>query len=860
MDVRRRLRQVAPVVLGFAVAAPAGASAADAPTRYTLANGCNALQSSSGQVVAGGDRLRMQATTLGSYLLYRPDGTFLAAHDDGSVAPDQQPSPAADWRVQEAPGGTFTLSPASAGGRVLTAGPGGAATLADPATAGDAGRFRFVPSGGCAVFPEAELNATGTPRRGEVPYGRVGGIVEGHMHWMTFEYLGGNFHCGRPWHPYGIKSALPDCSSVEGPQGAAAPTQNFLNFGNPAAPHDTSGYPKMTAWGHNNLTYEGTYWRWIQRAWLGGLRLMVMSVNENRVLCELEPTHQTNCDEMDTVRRGFQDIRELQRYVDAQAGGPGKGFFQIVTDPYEARRVINQGKMAVVLEIEVSELFGCRGWDQPTCDQAQVDREFDEMYRLGVRSSLLLNKFDNPLTGVRFDGGPVGVLINAGNRQSAGSFWSARTCTTPLHDNAIETFAPQGSAFLDKVLGTLGVQSGTVPTYPPAPHCNTRGLTALGRHVVRGMMDRHMIVNPDHMSQAAVDDTLTLLESRRYSGVISPHGWMDPGNWPRLWKLGGIAFPGHSQASDYVKEWQKYRPKSTPYLFGWGYGADLGGLSDQPAAGKEGSIGYPFTSYDGSVTFDRQRTGDRTFDYSKDGVAHYGLYADWFADLRRVGGQALAQDMWNGAEAYLEMWERAEGIRAAGCDRARVGVSSTGLGGLRLGSDWQTLLRRAGQPQQRTRAWTWCANGAPNRTAADVAVLNTAGTVELVGSTARGRSAAGVLVGARAARVVRRTRSLGAGVRVRPAGRVTWVYVVRGRRVRAVAVASRRLARSRTALRRAVRLLLSARAAQTQREFVPSGAQAATRGAPTGQTLAGSSNPRLNTALAFLCHLQVRPS
>jgi hypothetical protein len=215
--------------------------------------------------------------------------------------------------------------------------------------------------------------------------------------------------------------------------------------------------------------------------------------------------------------------------------------------------------------------------------------------------------------------------------------------------------------------------------------------------------------------------------------------------------------------------------------------------------------------------------------------------------------------MWNGSEAYLEMWERAEGIRTPGCDRARVGVSSQGLAGLRLGSDWQTLLRRAGQPQQRTRAWTWCANGAPNRTAADVAVLNDAGTVELVGSTARGRSAAGVEVGTRAARVVRRTRSLGAGVRVRPAGRVTWVYVVRGRRVRAVAVASRRLARSRTALRRAVMQMLSARAAQTQPEFVPNAAQAATaRSAPTGRTLAGSSNPRLNTAFALLCHLQVQ--
>ena len=329
MHVRRWLLWTAAVALGLTAAAPAGAWAADAPTRYTLANGCYALQSSSGQPVAGGDHVRMQATTLGSYLLYRPDRTFLAARGDGSVAPDQRPSPAADWRVTEAPGRTFTLSPASAPGRVLT--------------------VRFVPAQGCAVFPDAELNATGTPRRGEVPYGRVGGIVEGHMHWMTFEYLGGNFHCGRPWHPYGIESALPDCSTIEGPQGTAAPTQNFLNYGNPAQPHDTRGYPQMTAWGHDNLTYEGTYWRWIQRAWLGGLRLMVMSVNENRVLCELEPTHQTNCDEMDTVRRGFQDIRELQRYVDAQAGGPGKGFFQIVTDPYQARRVINQGKMAVIL-------------------------------------------------------------------------------------------------------------------------------------------------------------------------------------------------------------------------------------------------------------------------------------------------------------------------------------------------------------------------------------------------------------------------------------------------------------------------------------------------------------------------------
>jgi hypothetical protein len=39
---------------------------------------------------------------------------------------------------------------------------------------------------------------------------------------------------------------------------------------------------------------------------------------------------------------------------------------------------------------------------------------------------------------------------------------------------------------------------------------------------------------------------------------------MDPGNWPRLWKLGGVAWPGHSRATGYVKDYEKYRPKRTP--------------------------------------------------------------------------------------------------------------------------------------------------------------------------------------------------------------------------------------------------------------------------------------------------------
>jgi microsomal dipeptidase-like Zn-dependent dipeptidase len=816
------------------LAAPAASWAAKPQTRYSLVHGCYALTAANGKTVTGAEHVRMQATALGSYLLYRPDGTFLAAQADGSVAPASAPSPAADWVVKPAGGGRFTLTPRSGGKAVLSS-------------------IRFVPASGCAVFPEAALDASGKPAKGDTSFGKVGGLVEGHMHWMTYEYLGGKFHCGRPWHPYGIQYALPDCSSDEGPQGSAAPFQNFLNYGSPEHPHDTSGYPQLTEWSPSNLTYEGTYWRWIQRAWLGGLRLMVMSVNENRVLCQLQANRQTNCNEMDTVRRGMKDMRDLQGYVDAQAGGPGKGFFQIVTNPYDARRIINQGRMAVVLEIEVSEPFDCMGWDQPTCNQAQVDRQLNEVHKLGVRSMLLLNKFDNPLTGVRFDSGPIGVIINGGNKQSAGSYWSARTCTGKLTDNEIYQPSPQVASALNTLLVTAGLPSGTAPTYPPAPHCNTRGLTELGKHVVRRMMDKHMIVNPDHMSQAGVDETLSLLEARHYSGVISPHGWMDPGNWPRLWKLGGVAFPGHSTADEYVKEWKKYRPRQTPYAFGWGYGADLGGLSHQPDASADGSkFTYPFKSYDGKVTFTRQRTGTRTFDYGKEGVAHYGLYADWFHDLQRIGGRRLASDMWDGAEAYLEMWERADGIRTPRCSDGDHPLTAQGRGPLRLGVGWRALLRQAGQPQQRTRAWSWCVTGKGNHSHADVAVLDDAGKVQLVGSTAGGRSAGGVGVGAPARRV-RSARSVGGGIRVRGA----WVYALRGGRVRAVGVASSALLAGRpAALRVAMRRVLSAKATSVARTFVPSAAQVAARGRVTGRTLAGTSDPRLNAALVMLCGLQ----
>jgi microsomal dipeptidase-like Zn-dependent dipeptidase len=690
------------------------ATASQEVTRYSVAGGCYSLApSGSGKSLAAASKLRLKATTLGRYMLFTKGKDFVAA-SGGGVGHDSQPSPAADWAVRNAGPGSFTLSPVSAHDSVLSADGNGDLSLVSSDGAGASSRFRFVKSKGCSVFPEAQLGVSGKPAKGRTPYGEVRGMLDGHMHWMTYSYFGGNFHCGSPWNRYGIPSALPDCSSIEGPQGVNAPSQNFLNYGQPVAPHDTTGWPKLTEWGPHQVTYEGTYYRWVERAWKAGLRMIVMSVNENRELCRIQETRQYPCDEMTTVRRGLRNIKQMQRYVDAQAGGPGRGFFRIVRNPFQARKVIARGKMAVVLEVEVSELFGCKGADPSSCSRTIVNNGLNDLYKRGVRSSLLLNKFDNPLAGVRFDGGPIGVLLNAGNRDSYGSFWSAQTCPGAKHDNTISG-APS-DPFLDQVLALLGVAPGTIPTYPPAPHCNTRGLTALGAHTVRRMIRKQMIVNPDHMSQKAVDDTLTIAESKRYSGVISPHGWMDPGNWPRIWKLGGMAFPGAGSAEGFAAAWKAYRPTRTPYYFGWGYGADLGGLGVQGSPVAEDSpnaVKYPFRSIDGSTVVRKQRTGDRVFDYPKEGVDHYGLYADWTKEVTNTGGPKIKRDLLHGSEAYLQMWERSVGVPASRCQNSHAHFAPGGLGRLRLGLGYKPLLEHAGQPIRRTRAWSYCRKGAP---------------------------------------------------------------------------------------------------------------------------------------------------
>ena len=760
--------------LALAAALLLAAPAQGAETKYSIANGCFEVADG-----APAGPYRLKATTLAQYLLYTKDEQFLTP-----TGPAAQPSEAAEWRATDAGQGIELES--------LEGGP----------------KIRLGSrAAGCPEYPEIELNVSGKPLTSPFPFGQVRGFLEGHIHTMAFEFLGGSAHCGRPWHEYGAPFALVDCVDHESSGGCGAVLET--TFGGSTC-HGTDGWPTFEGWPeHDLMTHEQTYYRWLERAWRGGLRLYANLFVENGVLCELYPIKRNSCDEMDSVRLQIRDIYELQNYIDAQSGGPGEGFFRIVTNPFEARRVIADGKLAVVLGIEVSELFNCSHRDyHPNCTAKDIDRQLEEVHELGVRDLELVNKFDNALAGVAGDSGAAGLVVNQGNKYRTNTYWDIETCQTTEGDK--EQPALPRDALIGNGLAAL-LPPGSAPIYGDPPHCNTRGLTDLGEYLVRGMMKKQMIIDPDHLSQAARDEVMALIEAEDYSGVFSSHSWSNERDYPRIYKSGGVVAPSDNSTTRFAADWERLRGQRDPrYLFGLGYGADMNGMS--ASAGPlddENGIEYPFKSFDGGVTIDKQQSGERTYDINDDGIAHYGLFPDWVEGLRQLGGDAIVNDMANGAEAYLQMWERAEGIPGPRCRSRTARLRRQGVRRVAPGVRAGRLLRRAGQPQERDgRVWRYCLKQNSLDRKRITAVLTPRGRSALVATNARAQRNLRVGVGDDRRQLIRRgavrvTRQLW----VRPAGGGRrFVYGVRGDRVKFAAVATRAAAGSPRKLKRYVKL------------------------------------------------------
>jgi hypothetical protein len=662
---------------------------------------------------ADADQFFFKPTGLGTFMLYDQDGGYLATNGF-AVLRQTGANGNVEWNVNELDiflasrksGDVYTLVSTEHGLRLLA---GESKPYLGPESepiSPELASLELVerPDDACLSFPEAPLNAVISPGFYEPrdPTEPVVGYADLHAHLGFEKSLGAVGMAGHLFHRFGVEHALGDCEFMHGPDG----TFDFLGVSGGTPGHDTTGWPDFPFWPNRcAISHMMNYYRWIERAYLGGLRLAVTMPTGNATYCQfmsmLRPgLAEGDCSPADTVELQTLVMYDLQDYIDAQEGGPGEGWFRIVTSPGEARDVIAQNKLAVVLGVEYNTLFDCReGVD--FCTPEYVDDELDKLYDLGIRSVYPIHRFDNAFGGTRPGGGTGNAWMNLTNKintgeidhvidlflpgrllfepSAGGHFWELDACPVGASgftgirnmqefvDQDIPSFGP----FVDSLVQAILIDKlEPLPDYADyggsIPGCNIRHLQPIGEHLINGLIDRGMIVNIDHLSHFTIVETLDILENSQYSGVVSDHGWID-NNLDirnRIYALGGLVVRGGSPsgAANNIAQISG-EMSSFPFATGVGIGTDVQGMCCQPNSDSGVEISYPFTSYDGLVTFEQPTVGNRTFDYANEGIAHYGLYPEWVENFKQVDEDHPAEVMeifMNSAETYLQMWERAQ--------------------------------------------------------------------------------------------------------------------------------------------------------------------------------------------------------
>lgn len=561
------------------------------------------------------------------------------------------------------------------------------------------------------------------------------GYADVHVHMFSHLAFGGGVLAGRPYDPQaGAAGALkPDYATdldLVSFAGTDLPTVNCpptipgcgrvvlhgdhlpviddsAGLGTGDGTRSNFGAPLFNGWPTWHTTsHQQVYYRWLERAWRGGLRLMVMLAVNNEVLCKTSKrVRGTDCEQsMPAIDAQLQAAKEFERWINAQRGG---GWFVIVRTPDEAERAIRAGKLAVVLGIETDSLFDCKA--HRPCSPQYIAEQVAKYRDLGVRHIYPVHNFDNGLVGTA-----VWMnILNAGNRVIERQWYDVGACSTS--DFRLSTDV---ASFAVGPIFNLIEDNNNVPypAYPPRPGCNVRGLAPGGVDLVGQLMNAGMMIDIDHMSHRSVDDTIALARARGGYPLVAGHGLFSDvyeaagkrhermrtrEQLDALRDLGGlvsvmtvdemerggeVARPGggtyvndclHSSksfAQNYLyaigvmrgpvalgSDFNGFAPHVGPRFGDDGCGGDAAQWAAQRRAG--GRLVYPFT-LTGFGVFDRQRSGQRTFDFNIDGLAHIGLLPDLIADMQATGVSEEELDpLFRSAQAYVEAWRKAEGLR-----------------------------------------------------------------------------------------------------------------------------------------------------------------------------------------------------
>lgn len=372
------------------------------------------------------------------------------------------------------------------------------------------------------------------------PGAPVWGIADLHTHPMASLGFGGLLFWGEPDGP--IEEALGPCTPAHGLAGTGLPTPTSWGTGNvllgfvetpgdqPGLQswlhpgHAVGGYPSFEGWpGFTTIIHQQMYVDWIKRAYEGGLRLMVGHVVNNELLAR---------EFGGWKKKPSDDRRAVEVQIEAMKALVARhaSWMEIASTPAEARRIIRENRLAVVLGVEVDTPGN---WpEERDCTREELRAYLNHLYHdLGVRHFFPVHLVNNALGGAAIYNDLFNVLNHA------------------LRDRYFEV--EDGSA--QGVQYQLGVDPGPADLWYRNPltwlrsrlgsrqpdvrqvaggHINAQGLTTAGTWCIQELMRLGMVIDTDHMSYKTVDEVLHLAEQHGYP-VVSGHTHFQALSWTR---------------------------------------------------------------------------------------------------------------------------------------------------------------------------------------------------------------------------------------------------------------------------------------------------------------------------------------
>jgi microsomal dipeptidase-like Zn-dependent dipeptidase len=370
------------------------------------------------------------------------------------------------------------------------------------------------------------------------------GFADLHAHLMAHLAFGGKAFWGLPFDPQhpgpeGIEYALSSCEPIHG---------GLLNvnpeFGHPAS----GGWPEFIIWPRfTTLVHQQAYIDWLYRAYQGGLRLITCLAVNNELLAVKSSPDEPH-DDKNAIQAQIAGMKEMAAFVEAQNAGPGTGWLQIVYSSQEARKVISENRLAIILGVEVDSLGNWRRLEdlEELChgdlDKARmiIGQELDWLHGLGVRQITPIHLTNNAFGGtaiyLRFL--ETVNLFVTGERWTVDDAWETGVRYrldhdgTDLVDDLERTVAVSGPrlrgmhrrTLLDHIPGIRDLYEAVEAPKVRGGHANARGLNRYGRILLEEMMRRGIIIDVDHMSEKSTDEALAIAEEKHYP-VICSHSW-----------------------------------------------------------------------------------------------------------------------------------------------------------------------------------------------------------------------------------------------------------------------------------------------------------------------------------------------